>query len=52
MPVTVADVLGWLASGMTEEEVLREYPYITHGDIIACLAFAADRERRLSAPVE
>lgn len=52
MRVTVSDVLGWLASGMTQEEIFAEYPYITREDILACLAFAADRERRLSAPVE
>ena len=45
--MTVADVLGYLASGMTHEEVLRDFPYLTEADILASLAFAADRERKL-----
>jgi uncharacterized protein (DUF433 family) len=45
--VTVYDVLEYLAGGMTHEEVLRELPYLTELDIRACLAFAADRERKL-----
>lgn len=48
MRTTVSDVLGDLASGMTEDEVLRDFPYLTRDDIRACLAFAADRERQLS----
>ncbi|MCA3008194.1 MAG: DUF433 domain-containing protein [Phycisphaerales bacterium] len=43
--ITVGDVLGWLASGMTFDEVLADYPELTLADIRACLAFAADRER-------
>lgn len=45
--ITVYDVLEYLASGMTHEEILREFPYLTKEDIQACLAFAADRERKL-----
>ncbi len=45
--MTVGDVLGYLASGMTHEEVLRDFPYLTEEDIRACLAFAADRERKV-----
>lgn len=45
--VTVYDVLEYLASGMTQEEVLRDFPYLTKEDIQACLAFAADRERKV-----
>ena len=45
--VTVADVLGYLAAGMAHEEILRDFPYLTEQDIRACLAFAADRERKL-----
>jgi uncharacterized protein (DUF433 family) len=45
--VTVSDVLEYLAGGMTEDEILRDFPYLTREDIRACLAFAADRERRL-----
>ncbi|MCA1604810.1 MAG: DUF433 domain-containing protein [Acidobacteria bacterium] len=47
MRIAVSDVLGWLASGMSHEEILRDYPELTEDDIRASLAFAADRERRL-----
>jgi uncharacterized protein (DUF433 family) len=47
--ITVSDVLEYLAGGMTEDEILRDFPYLTREDIRACLAFAADRERRLMA---
>ena len=43
----MADVLGYLASGMTNEEILRDFPYLNEDDIRASLAFAADRERKL-----
>ncbi|KHD07027.1 hypothetical protein PN36_20720 [Candidatus Thiomargarita nelsonii] len=46
--MTVTDVLEYLASGMTPQEILDEFPDITHEDIMACLAFAADRERKLA----
>ena len=46
--MTVQDVLEYLASGMTEHEILDDFPDLTHDDILACLAFAADRERRLA----
>ena len=45
--ITVGDVLAYLASGMSEAEIVREYPSLTLEDIRACLAFAADRERIL-----
>ncbi|MDR3575077.1 MAG: DUF433 domain-containing protein, partial [Anaerolineaceae bacterium] len=45
--ITVYDVLEYLASGMTHAEVLQEFPYLTEEDIRACLAYAADRERKL-----
>jgi uncharacterized protein (DUF433 family) len=45
--ITVSDVLGYLASGMSEAEVLRDFPDLTREDLHACLAFAADRERRM-----
>ena len=48
MRITVYDVLDWLASGMSEAEILDDYPELTRDDIRACLAFAADREHRLS----
>jgi len=47
--ITVADVLDYLASGMTETEILADFPDLTLEDIRACLAFAADRERRLNS---
>jgi uncharacterized protein (DUF433 family) len=47
--ITVYDVLEYLASGMTEAEILADFPDLTSDDIRACLAFAADRERRLMA---
>ena len=46
MRITVSDVLDYLASGMTEEQILRDFPDLTREDIRACLAFAADRERK------
>ncbi len=45
--MTVYDVLEYLASGMTEAEILADFPDLTALDIRACLAFAADRERKL-----
>jgi uncharacterized protein (DUF433 family) len=46
--ITVSDVLGYLASGMTAEQIVEDFPELTRADVRACLAFAADRERRLS----
>ena len=45
--ITVYDVLEYLASGMTEDQILQDFPDLTSQDIHACLAFAADRERKL-----
>jgi uncharacterized protein (DUF433 family) len=45
--MTVQDVLEYLAAGMTPEEILADFPDLTADDIRACLAYAADRERRL-----
>ena len=51
--ITVYDVLEYLASGMSEEEIIRDFPDLTREDIRACLAFAADRERKfVSTPPE
>ena len=47
MRIAVGDVLGWLAAGMTHEEIISDYPELTEEDIRACLAYAADRECRL-----
>ena len=49
MRITVYDVLGYLASGMTQEEILADFPYLTQDDIRACLSYAADRERTILA---
>ena len=49
MRITVSDVLGYLASGMSEQEIVEDFPELTSEDIKACLTFAADRERRLVA---
>jgi uncharacterized protein (DUF433 family) len=48
--ITVYDVLEYLAAGMTEDEVLADFSELTREDIKACLAFAADRERKLFPP--
>ena len=45
--LTVGEVLGHLASGATESELLASFPQLTHEDVLECLAFAAERERRL-----
>jgi uncharacterized protein (DUF433 family) len=45
--ITVSDVLDWMASGMTEDEILEDFPELTREDIRASLAYAADFERRL-----
>jgi uncharacterized protein (DUF433 family) len=47
MRIAVADVLGWLAAGQTHAQILDDFPELTEDDIRACLAYAADRERRL-----
>lgn len=49
MRITVSDVLSYLASGMTEVEILKDFPELTQEDIKASLAFAADREAHLMA---
>ena len=45
--ITVYDILEYLAGGMSEQEILRDFPDLTAEDIRVCLAFAADRERQL-----
>ena len=52
MRIAVADVLGWLSAGMSPEDIIAEYPELTQVDIRACLAYAADRERRLMIAAE
>jgi uncharacterized protein (DUF433 family) len=51
MRITVYDVLGWLAEGMSFAEILDDFPELTQEDIKACLEYAADREHRLVAVV-
>jgi len=47
MRISVYDVLGWLASGMSEAEILADYPELERDDILACLNFAAQREQQV-----
>ena len=44
--ISVYDVLGWLASWMSYEQITEDYPEVTSTEILACLAFAADREHK------
>ena len=46
MRITVYDVLSYLAAGMTHDEILADFPYLTQQDILACLSYAADREQK------
>jgi len=49
--ISVGDILGYLAGGMAEDEILHDFPQLIREDIRACLAYAAERERRtLSTP--
>jgi len=45
--IAVYDVLSWLAAGMTFDEIIGDFPELTQTDILACLAFAADREHKV-----
>lgn len=45
--ITVYDILSYLAGGMSIEQVLEDFPYLTREDVLACFAYAADRERRM-----
>lgn len=47
MRIAVSDILGWLAAGMSHQEIIADYPELTEQDIRAALAYAADRERRV-----
>lgn len=47
MRITVYDVLSYLAAGMSVAEILDDFPYLTHEDIQACFAYAAERERNM-----
>jgi uncharacterized protein (DUF433 family) len=52
MRITVGDVLGWMAAGMTQEQIFEDFPELTSEDIQACLAYAADREHKARVLVE
>ncbi len=45
MRITVSDVLGYLASGMSFEDILEDFPYLEREDILACLGYAANKEK-------
>ena len=45
--ITVSDVFGWLASGMSQEEILEDFPELTQEDLLACFAYAADKENKM-----
>jgi uncharacterized protein (DUF433 family) len=47
MRITVADILGWLAEGLSPDQIVQDFPELRRDDISAALAFAADRERRV-----
>jgi uncharacterized protein (DUF433 family) len=47
MRIAVSDILGWLAAGMSHDDIIADYPELTEADIRAALAYAADRERRI-----
>jgi len=52
MRIAVADILGWLAAGMSHKQILSDYPELTEEDIRAALAYAADRKRRILTAAE
>jgi len=52
MRITVYDVLEYLASGMSAQEIIDDFPDLAQEDIHACLAFAADRERKLVSAID
>lgn len=49
--ISVYDVLSWLASGMSSEEIIDDFPHLNKEQILACLSFAADKERKLKIAV-
>jgi uncharacterized protein (DUF433 family) len=49
--ISVYDVLSWLASGMSFEEIISDFPHLNKEQILACLSFAADKERKLKIAV-
>jgi uncharacterized protein (DUF433 family) len=51
MRITVYDVLSYLAAGMTMQEIVKDFPELTENDILACLAYAADTEKKLKIAI-
>ena len=49
--ISVFDVLSWLASGMSFDEIIKDFPSITKDDILACLAYSADKERKVKITI-
>lgn len=49
--ISVYDVLGWFASGMTTEEILDDFPQLTRDQLLACLAYSADKERKVKIAI-
>ncbi len=47
MRITVYDILGWLASGMSIQDIIEDYPELTETDVMSALAYAADREHKI-----
>jgi len=47
MRITVGDILGWLAAGMSHEEIVDDFPELTNDDILAALSYAAEKEQNL-----
>ena len=47
MRITVSDILGWLASGMTTQDILSDFDELVENDIYAALSYAADRENKI-----
>jgi len=45
--ISVYDILGWLASGMSNEEIIKDFPLVKEEHILACLNYAAEKERRV-----
>jgi len=45
--ITVYDIFGWLASGMNRQQILEDFPELTEEDILACFAYAADKEKKV-----
>ena len=49
--ISVYDVLSWLASGMSTDEILLDYPQLSKDQVLACLAYSADKERKATIAV-